>query len=690
MRLQGVRNGIHDGGHPRGAMQFGVGQQPDRQAKFAEASGVVGQENELRVAGGEGLGQHPEADAPANELDKGEPGTGADGDGFVFEVLLFPAGLRGVVHGPAEGDPRSRLGLMLQTRMGEDPIANVHDLLSDQLGRRPWHEGEGNVGLAIPDAETGPVGDVKLEVKGWMPLGKVGEHASEHRRKSRDGRQGDAAIDFGVFRPGFADQGAKLELGVFGNGGELETHRVEAFSPGKTGDAKAGFEGFDAPVDGRWGNPEFSTDSGHRAVPLEGFEVGEVVEGKGVHSRFCERKSQTCKWSVGDAVGMWGMGSSMRTMWWGGVLLGLVACSDDAGLVDGGMADAGTQETDAQIADAGATDAQVSDAGAIEDDAGSIDAGSGRSDAGIADAGVDAGPIDAGTMFRDVYPLASPYPESGVYDPATHSFYVGSLGAGTVSRIHAETGEETVVFAESDDRTWWTLGMTIDAARRRLWVCAMDDKRETSDQDPPYDGYLWVFDLETGTRIANHALSTVMDTGTCTDVAVTADGTAYVVDREHPNIYRVDDDGVSLFASDSLLEGGLVGQNALVVLPDESALLSVVYLRPRLVRIDLRDASVREVDIDGSFFDATPLSGADGMVFYDDSVFVTFASELVRVRPTLGDWSTAVATEVTVPNGMTDAIVTPVGLYLVNGQAIRFALGTDPDPFALVRFRGSL
>lgn len=78
------------------------------------------------------------------------------------------------------------------------------------------------------------------------------------------------------------------------------------------------------------------------------------------------------------------------------------------------------------------------------------------------------------------------------------------------------------------------------------------------------------------------------------------------------------------------------------------------------------------------------------MVFYDDSVFVTFASELVRVRPTLGDWSTAVATEVTVPNGMTDAIVTPVGLYLVNGQAIRFALGTDPDPFALVRFRGSL
>ena len=69
---------------------------------------------------------------------------------------------------------------------------------------------------------------------------------------------------------------------------------------------------------------------------------------------------------------------------------------------------------------------------------------------------------------------------------------------------------------------------------------------------------------------------------------------------------------------------------------------------------------------------------------------MAFTSKLIRLTPTLADWSQAKSASVDVPSGMTDVINTPKGLYLLNGQSIRFALGTSPDPFALVRFTGAL
>lgn len=53
------------------------------------------------------------------------------------------------------------------------------------------------------------------------------------------------------------------------------------------------------------------------------------------------------------------------------------------------------------------------------------------------------------------------------------------------------------------------------------------------------------------------------------------------------------------------------------------------------------------------------------------------------------DWSTAESVMVEWPRGLTDVVSTPEGLYLLNGQAIQFALGQDPlGPFTLSRFTG--
>ncbi|MFT3767927.1 MAG: SMP-30/gluconolactonase/LRE family protein [Minicystis sp.] len=289
-------------------------------------------------------------------------------------------------------------------------------------------------------------------------------------------------------------------------------------------------------------------------------------------------------------------------------------------------------------------------------------------------------------VWKDSYPLEAQYPEGGTYDPAGHAFYVGSLGDGSVHRVDAATGAETVLFTETAPGTWWTLGMDVDVTRRRLWVCAMDDR-----SPDPRAGYIWIFDLETGKRLRNHALSAAATDATCTDVALTKDGRGYVGDREAGNLYRVDiDAGASLFVSDPGLSAAFVGQNSTVVLPDESALLTVTYGLPHLVRVDLATKAVKEVDIDGTFSDFSPLAGADGMTLAGGSAYVAFTSKLIKVTPTLGDWSKATSVAVDVPSGMTDVVSTPNGLYLLNGQSVRFALGTTPDPFALVRFVGDL
>lgn len=357
----------------------------------------------------------------------------------------------------------------------------------------------------------------------------------------------------------------------------------------------------------------------------------------------------------------------MKTPWLLGLGLLLVACGSDVpftGTAGGGGARGET------------TAASTGGAGSVS-----------TSTAGGGGAG---GSAPMPKTFRERYALEATWPEGGIYDPQGHAFYVGSLGDGSVHRVDAESGLDETIFVETAPGAWWTLGMAIDQPRQKLWVCAMEDLRGT-DADPAYDGYVWRFDLATGAREAVFPLAEAYAEATCTDVAVADDGTVYVTDRDFGRVYRIDPGATAAapFVVDDELEASVIGQNAAVVTPDQSALLVAIYLPSRLVRVDLSTKVVTEVDIDGSFADITFLSGADGMTLHDGKVYVVFSSELVEITPTLGDWSTASAREVSLPNGLTDVVSTPDGLFLLNGQAVGYALERDPDPFALVRFTGS-
>ena len=287
--------------------------------------------------------------------------------------------------------------------------------------------------------------------------------------------------------------------------------------------------------------------------------------------------------------------------------------------------------------------------------------------------------------FLDAYPLQSTYPEGAAFDLASHSFYVGSLESGSVYAIDVETGVETEVFTETAAGTWFTLGMAVDAAGRKLWVCAADQ-----DSDPYY-GELWTFDLDTGERTKIVPLTNSGENAWCEDVAVDSAGNAFATDRENPNIYRVgaNDTVPSLFATDPELGSSFIGQNGIIVLPGDEALIAAVHFPARLNRIEIPSGVVTPITISGDFADATIGSGADGMVLVEGVLYVVFDGELVKVEPTLADWTAVTATEAELTSGLTDVVSTPNGLYLANGQAIGFVFGQEPTPFSLVRFTGS-
>lgn len=345
-------------------------------------------------------------------------------------------------------------------------------------------------------------------------------------------------------------------------------------------------------------------------------------------------------------------------------------------------------------------DAAPADAG---NDAARVDAGpdSGRDagndagrDGGPSDGGLDA-PLDApdaGPPFLETYPLMAVHPEGGAYDWERRRFFMGSLVNGNVRTVDALSGEDTEFFAGEATGTWWTLGMDIDAERDRLWVCAMEDRRGSTTDDPPYDGYVWLFNLASGERISVSDLGDVDPNATCTDVAVRADGTAFITDRENGNIYRMTEGAApTLFANDVVLEGALAGQNAAAINDELDLLFVAVYQPSRLVRVPLSGVGrIREVFLDGAFDDPSPIgSGADGMAFLPDgSLLVAFTSQVTRVVPTTGDWMNGTATTMDVTAGVTEVLSTEGGVYLMNGQAVRFALDVEPEPFTLLRFTG--
>lgn len=286
--------------------------------------------------------------------------------------------------------------------------------------------------------------------------------------------------------------------------------------------------------------------------------------------------------------------------------------------------------------------------------------------------------------LHDTYASArnDQYPEGVAFDEVRGAFFMGSLARGDVSRITAE-GDASVFYAGAEATGRSTLGMVVDAAARRLWVCVLADATSKA-------GSVWVLDIDDGSLLREVDLAKAVEGASCNDIALDAAGVAYVTDRERAAIYRIAMNGDPVvWSNHALLAPRMVGLNGIAITPDGETMLVTHYKPARLLRIRMGEpGDVAEVELHGDAFAGRGhiVSGADGIRLLGGRLYVAFDRRIMRLT-SQDDWRTATVESARAPQerGVTAIVVARGGLYAANGQTARFLLGLRPTlPFQLV------
>ncbi len=206
-------------------------------------------------------------------------------------------------------------------------------------------------------------------------------------------------------------------------------------------------------------------------------------------------------------------------------------------------------------------------------------------------------------VLADAYELpgSALFPE-GITEGPGSTFFVGSLGDGTLIRGDAETGAVEVLFPPDGDGRVSTAGLALDR-HGRLVSCDING------------GQLFVHDLTSRTLTARRQLPA--DTAMPNDVAIMAD-VAYVTDSSRPVVWQLPlPNGEPTVAMD-LSEYGAPHDsylNGIVAEPDPGRLLVVGQASSVLWLVDPARSVAEPVDLGGYEFDADGLL-LDGDVLY--------------------------------------------------------------------------
>jgi len=294
------------------------------------------------------------------------------------------------------------------------------------------------------------------------------------------------------------------------------------------------------------------------------------------------------------------------------------------------------------------------------------------------------------TETRDVYPLSSPIslPEGVAFDARTRRFFATGLMGGQITAIDAASGDERVFYTYAAQVQ--LSGAKVDEQRRRLWVCVSDISGPVGGVD--------LFDVDSGALLQHFDLARG---GICNDVALDADGVAYVTDSFQPVIYRVDagDGSAGEFVRDAQMAApmGQFGLNGVVVTPDDRYVIGGFTSPSKLFITSRKDPQgAREISLEGEPF-AVPndphFTGADGIVFIGEVLYVVNDGGVQQVTFTAKDYSAGRVKSVRAPEGgLTTATVVDGELYVIKAEVVRaMHMRMTPNlPFKIYRFARSL
>ncbi len=206
-------------------------------------------------------------------------------------------------------------------------------------------------------------------------------------------------------------------------------------------------------------------------------------------------------------------------------------------------------------------------------------------------------------------------PEGLAHDPVTGDFFLGSLFKRKIVRIGSReeaSGQPRIRdFATSgQDGLWEVLGMKVDAKRRRLWVMTAAGPAAGAQEGC---SAALVYDLVTGTLARRYLVDNAKAKHLFNDVALAADGGAFLTDSEAGAVWRIDPDKD---APEPLLKPGSLNYPNGIALSADEKRLYVADFAHGLSIVDVASGQIRALPHPSN----VSLHGVDGLYRHESGL----------------------------------------------------------------------
>jgi len=271
------------------------------------------------------------------------------------------------------------------------------------------------------------------------------------------------------------------------------------------------------------------------------------------------------------------------------------------------------------------------------------------------------------------------YPES-LTSTADGRVMIGSIGARTIYVVKPGSANAEPWIQPDSETTLGVYGLFADAKSNTLWACF--SSKPGPHDTPQAPAALKAFDLQAGTLKDRYPLPTAG--AFCNDIAVGADGTAYVSDTANMEVDRLQSGGQQLETwagnggfgpKGGILDGISVLGNRLFV---NALATSKLFMVP--IGADGKAGAITEIKLDRA------IDRPDGMrAFGGDSVLIVEGGGVGRLSriKIAGDSGQVTPLKEGYPDGAVAVTVVGTTAYVLEGQLK--ALFGPPDPNAVAK-----